>query len=269
MELAKSIETGQVKRSAAEVYEDFFVPALFQRWTAPVAEAADVQPGQKVLDVACGTGVLTREIAARVGTEGKAIGLDINEGMLAVARAQASSIEWRQGEAEALPFDEASFDAVVSQFGLMFFRDREKAIREMTRVLRPRGRLAVAVWDRIENTPGYAAAASLLQRLFGATVAESLRSPYVLGDTRLLKNLFGDAGLSAVGVETHDGVVEFPSIEAWMHTDIKGWTLADVLSEEQYALLLREAQFTLNPFVAANGRVAFRAPAHVVTAIKP
>jgi len=96
-------DRGQVNTSAAEVYEAFFVPALFQEWGGPVAEAAQVQAGQRVLDVACGTGVLARAVAEHVGPEGEVVGLDINEGMLAVARQKAPHLEWHQGPAEAIP----------------------------------------------------------------------------------------------------------------------------------------------------------------------
>lgn len=107
----------------------------------------------------------------------------------------------------------------------MFFRDRKQAIREMARVLQPGRRLVVAVWESLDNTPGYAAASALLHRLFGANIAESLRSPYALGDTMVLKELFDDTGLAEVSVATHDGVVEFLSIEDWMHTDVRGGPL--------------------------------------------
>ena len=177
-----ALERGQVTRSAAEVYEEFFVPALFREWAPRVAAAAAIRPGQKVLDVACGTGVLAREAASRVAPGGEVCGLDRNEGMLAVARREAPGIAWRQGLAEALPYDARRFDAVISQFGLMFFDDRRRALQEMLRVLRPGGRLAVAVWDRLETSPGYAAMTALLQRLFGERVAAGLRAPFVLGD---------------------------------------------------------------------------------------
>jgi SAM-dependent methyltransferase len=228
-------------------------------------DAASVTPGQQALDVACGTGVLTRELDARVAPGGAVIGLDVNEGMLAVARRRTSSITWEQGEAEALPFDDDRIDAVTCQFGLMFFRDRKQAIREMLRVLRPGGRLAVAVWDKLENVPGYAAAAALLQRLFGADVAEGLRAPYCLGDVRVLTELFDDSSLSGLSVESRDGVVEFPSIRDWMYTDIKGWTLADTLDDDQYARLLKEASTTLAEFVGSDGKVEFASPIHIVS----
>jgi ubiquinone/menaquinone biosynthesis C-methylase UbiE len=261
-------ERGQVTRSAAEVYEEFFVPALFQEWSDRVADAIILRAGDRVLDVACGTGVLTRAVAARVGPSGAAVGLDVNEGMLAVARRKAPRLDWRSGRAEALPFDNESFDAVVSQFGLMFFEDRRVALAEMMRVLRHGGRLAVAVWDSLERTPGYATVTQLLQRLFGDRTADALRAPFALGDPGALRSLFSSAGIPNVTVTTVKGAARFPSIKAWMYTDVKGWTLADMIDDAQFARLLDAAEKALRPFLAADGTVAFEAPAHIVTATK-
>jgi len=261
-------ERGQVTSSAAEVYEEFFVPALFQEWSDRVADAVKLRAGDRVLDVACGTGVLTRAAAVRVGPSGAAIGLDVNEGMLAVARRKAPRLDWRSGRAEALPFDTESFDAVVSQFGLMFFEDRRAALAEMMRVLRHGGRLAVAVWDSLERTPGYATVTQLLQRLFGDRVADALRAPFALGDPGALRSLFSSAGIPSATVTTVRGTARFPSIKAWIYTDVKGWTLADMIDDAQLARLLDEAEKALRPFLAADGTVAFEAPAHIVTATK-
>ncbi|HEX9756314.1 MAG TPA: methyltransferase domain-containing protein [Nitrospiria bacterium] len=115
-------------------------------------EAANIKPGQRVLDVACGTGVLAREASLRVGSSGAVFGLDLNPGMLHIAERHAPSIKWRQGRAESLPFPDQSFDTVVSQFGLMFFTDRPQALREMFRVLTPGGHLGIAVWDSLDHT---------------------------------------------------------------------------------------------------------------------
>lgn len=261
--------TGQVTRTAAEVYEEFFVPSLFLEWAARVADAAHLAPGQKVLDVACGTGVLAREAARRVQPGGAVTGLDRNEGMLSVARRKAPDIDWRLGMAESLPFADAAIDAVVSQFGVMFFEDRRAALSEMWRVLRPGGRLAVAVWDSLDRTPGYAAMAALLQRLFGDRVADALRAPFALGDLEALRSLFTEAGITKVEIRTSDGTARFPSIESWVHTDVKGWTLADLIDDEQYDELRWAAEKELTPFVESDGIVAFRAPAHIVQAVKP
>ena len=175
------------------------MPALFARWGPIVADAAGVGRGARVLDVGCGTGALTLAVAERVGPGGTAVGLDLNPGMLAVARTKPARIEWVEAPAEALPFPDRSFDAVVSQFALMFFADRVAALREMWRVLRPDGRLAVAVCDAVERSPGYAALASLLDRLFGRAVGDAFRAPFALGDAEALSELARQAGLPTRG----------------------------------------------------------------------
>jgi SAM-dependent methyltransferase len=262
-------DKGQVSRNAAEVYEEFFVPALFQEWASRVAGAAKIQAGQRVLDVACGTGILARTVAEWVGPTGSVVGLDVNEGMLAVAARKAPRIEWRQGLAEDLPFDSDSFDAVVSQFGLMFFEDKVAALQEMVRVLRPGGRLAVAVWDSLDHIPGYAAMVALLQRLFGEQAASGLRPPFSLGNLPKLQTLLAEAGLSEAEIMTQTGVTRFPSLQAWVYTDVKGWVLADLLDEAQFELLLKEAEQALQPFVTAQGTVSFASSAHIITFAEP
>ncbi len=250
-------ERGQVSASAAEVYDELFVPALFRDWPGPMLDSAGVGEGQRVLDVACGTGVLAREGRERGA---RVVGLDINEGMLAVAR-RHDGVEWVHGAAEELPFDDESFDAVVCQFGLMFFTDRAEALREMRRVLTPGGRMVVAVWATLEQTPGYEAMAALLARLFGRDAAESLRAPYSLGEPAALRALFAEAGIAPMHVELREGVARFPSLETWVEVDIRGWTLADQIDEAGAARLLSEARTELARFVQTDGSVAFPAPA--------
>ena len=258
---------GQVTRSAAEIYDEFFVPALFAEWAPRMAKAARLAPGQRVLDVACGTGALAIEAARRTSPGGAVTGLDRNDGMLAVARRKSPDIDWRVGRAEALPFADGAFDAVVSQFGLMFFEDRVAALRDMARVARPGGRLAVAVWDGLDAAPGYAAMTALLARLFGDRIADQLRAPYALGDKAQLSALFAASGLRNADIATPDGTARFPSIEAWVRTDVKGWTLADLIDDDQYKTLLAEAPKALAAFVQSDGSVAFRHSAHIGTAV--
>jgi len=260
-------ETGQVTRSAAEVYEEFFVPALFEQWADRMVDAAAIESGHRVLDVACGTGFLALAAANRAGPGG-VVGLDVNAGMLAVARRKAPGIDWRQGRAEALPFDDESFDRVVSQFGLMFFEDRAAAIREMLRVVRRGGRVAMAVWVSLEATPGYAAVAGLLERLFGEQVADALRAPFCLGNRESLSRLLAEAGIDSAQIATPEGTARFASIQSWMFTDVKGWTLADQIDDRQFELLLKEAAEVLQPFAKSDGSVAFDMPAHIVAVTK-
>ncbi len=261
-------EQGQVSGQAAQIYEEFFVPALFQEWAPRLADAAGVARGMQVLDVACGTGVLTRELAKRVGQEGSVIGLDLNEGMLSVARAKTPSLTWYKGRAEVLPFKNDSFDVVTCQFGLMFFEDRTRALRSMLRVLRPGGRLVVAVWDTLAHTPGYINLSALLDRLFGRDVAASLDAPYCLGNTVTLAQVFEDAGINNIKIQSQTGMARFPSMEDWIYTDVKGWTAAELIDEKGLERLTHEAKKELSDFVQPDGSVAFSAPAHLVTVLK-
>jgi len=259
------LERGQVASSAAEIYEQFFVPALFGEWPPRVLAAADVQTGQRVLDVGCGTGVLAREAERTVGDGGFVVGVDVNEGMLIVARAKSPAASWRRGEAEDLPFGAATFDRVVSQFSLMFFEDRAKAISEMLRVVRPGGKVGVAVWASLDATPGYAVVVEILTELFGPEVAKSIEAPYSLGNVEELKALFSEAGAPEAEIRTLPGKARFDSVEDWIYTDIKGWTLADVIDDEGYERLKRVAPEKLSRFVLPDGSVEFEAPAHIVT----
>lgn len=251
---------------AARGYEALFVPSLFEQWVPHVAHAAGVRPGDRVLDVACGTGVLARGMQRIVGASGSVSAIDINPGMLSVAREIAPGIDWREGAAEALPFPNESFDALVSQFGLMFFRDRRRAIGEMLRVLKPGGRLAVAVWDRLEHNPGYDVLCHILNRAVGDTAARALRTPFALGDREALAALFVEAGANGVAVETHGGTARFPSVRVMAEADLRGWlpVVGVVLSEEQIERVLAQAETELSPYEGPNGQVAFQVSAHIV-----
>lgn len=260
--------TFETQVNAAAAYEAFFVPALFEEWAHRVAAAARVGPGDRVLDVACGTGVLARAAADRVGVAGSVAGLDINPGMLAVAARQASQIRWRQGSADALPYEAGSFDAVVSQFGLMFFENQVAALKEMLRVLRPGGRLAVAVWGPLERSPGYAAFTDLLERRVGGNAADLLRHPFVLSDRNKLAARFAAAGMPTANVSTEVGTVRFPNVRLWVEADVKGWfpQAGIILNDAEVEALIAEAERTLGAFVESSGAVRFPIQAHIVTA---
>jgi SAM-dependent methyltransferase len=260
-------DRGQLTGSAPEIYEKFFVPALFGEWAPRVVDAAGVSQGHHVLDVACGTGIAAREAAKRNGDPGRVTGTDVNEGMLETAERNGAGIRWKRGAAESLPFEDRSFDAVLCQFALMFFEDRPAAVREMSRVLRPERRCAVAVWDSLENTPGYAAAVALIHRLFGKPTADLLRSPFCLGDPGELRRLFESGPFRQTQVISRRGTARFPSLRDWMFTDVRGWTLGDRIDDDQFERLVAEAGTELARFVKDDGSVQFDSPAHIVVAV--
>ncbi len=255
--------SGQVTKSAAQIYDEFFVPALFGEWAGRLCDAAGIAGDCRVLDVACGTGATTREAAMRVGDTGRIIGLDCNDDMLAVARSRAPDIEWTEGTAEALPFESDTFDVILCQFGLMFFEDEAKALGEMVRVLRPGGRIALSVWDDVANSAGYAAMIELIDEMFGREAADALRAPFVLGDKHRFMALLETAGLGDAAVTTVSGSARFPSIREWVRMDVRGWTLADMIDDSGFEDLVIAAQDRLSHFAAKDGAVRFPAPAHV------
>ena len=156
--------------SAPELYERYLVPAITRIWASDLIDRVGPKPGQSLLDVACGTGVVARLAAERM-RNGRVVGLDLNEGMLAVARSvpvAGAPIEWREGSALSLPFEDRSFDLVLCQLGVQFFPDRSLALREMKRVLVASGLVALSVYSDIERTPVADAFVKALDQCFGA-----------------------------------------------------------------------------------------------------
>ncbi len=147
----------------------------------------------------------------------------------------------------------------------MFFVDPRAAIGEMSRVLRPEGKVAIATWAALERTPGYAAMVELIRGLFGPTHAEALIAPYSMGSPHELEALF-DVDFGSVTVEERIGLARFSSLKDWIHTDVRGWTLSDMIDDQQYQQLLRHASTELSEFVMDDGRVEFAAPALIAVA---
>lgn len=260
--------TGHASEKAlagARAYEALHVPALFQEWVEPVLDAAHVQPGQEVVDVACGTGVLARGARRRVGSSGSVIGVDPDAGMLGVARQIDPSVDWRQGVAESLPLRDRSVDAVVSQFGMMFFTDCDGSAKEMLRVLRPGGRMAVAVWDALENQPAYALEVMLLDEMAGKEAGDALRAPFVLGDAQQGRAVFEEAGFEDVQVETRMGTGRFPDIRTLVSADLRGWlpVMGVHLQEATIERILKAADRKMAHFIS-EGQVVFDCPGHVI-----
>jgi ubiquinone/menaquinone biosynthesis C-methylase UbiE len=226
--------------NAAEMYERNMVPAIFEPFADDLLEFADLAPGEAVLDVACGTGIVSRLAWPKVGPTGRVVGLDINPKMLEVARSVAaneSAIEWTEGNATAMPLPDDSFDIVLCQHGLQYFPDRLSALREMHRVLGERGRLTLNVWRPVQYNPGHAIFADVLQRRVNDEAAATRRAPFKLSDRDELRVLVGDAGFRDVTIDLTTRVARFPSAEAMVRIMMAGTPLGAVMSKQDTSLL--------------------------------
>ena len=210
----------QVAGSAADVYERELVPAVFAQWAPLLIDLACPDKGNRVLDLACGTGIVARMVATRVGRTGAVVGVDLNPGMLKVAAAALrqpqddATVEWREASADKLPFQNALFNVVYCQLGLQFFADRATALREVHRVLVAGGRVALMVWRGIHESPGFAALAEALERHVGQAAASIVRAPFGLSDADELTALVRNAGFQEVTVQQRTAMVQaFPQLK--------------------------------------------------------
>ena len=258
--------TGQVTEDAAKVYEEVYVPSLFVKWAPLITNAANIQDWHSVLDVACGTGLVAITVSDQIGPKGSVTGVDINDGMLQIAKSKSSQIKWDNSPAESLPYEDSSFDRVLCQFSLMYFENKEKALREMMRVLRPDGLLVFNVWDKLEENPGFLARTVFWEKVVGDKAWDE--APYCLGDKETLSSLLKTSGISNMKIETHTSTAQYPSIRDWMHVTAKGWTQDELFDNETYEQMVLEAQTVFSRFEQSDGTVSFPTLAHVVTVIK-
>ena len=193
------------KANPADKYQRYFVPAMFERWAVVLMDSAQPRPGTRALDIACGTGVVARHLAPRLGEHGAIVALDMNPAMLAVARSlpapSGAPIDWRLASAAPLPFDAETFDTIVCQHGLQFFPDRAAAVSEMRRTMKPQGRTAAMVLQSLALHP-------VFERLMTAVAGQlklplsAVAKPFGMSNAAQLRDLFTNAGFSRVDVNT-------------------------------------------------------------------
>lgn len=192
--------------SFPQMYERWLVGPLFRPWAEMALEEVGLAAGDRVLDIACGTGILARIAKERIGDAGHVIGIDISPDMLAVARAVAPDIEWREGNASALPLkDGEQFDVVACQQGLQFFPDKPAAAAQMRRALAKDGRLAVATWRSDEEIPFFRELRRVAERHLGSISDQR----YGFGDAAPLETLLRDAGFNEVRSKVLSRTIRF------------------------------------------------------------
>jgi ubiquinone/menaquinone biosynthesis C-methylase UbiE len=200
----------QLSGDAPTAYTRFAVPFM-SSWTDGLIQAARCRHGDRVLDVACGTGTVANRIREVSGAECRITGLDVNEGMLNVAR-RNEAIDWHLASAVDMPFPDGSFDVVLCQQGLQYFPDRSAAVGEMARVLAPGGRLALNVWGAIEHNAAQHAATEVVEIFFGADVAAPFRLAFTLNTREELRALASGASLTNIHVRLEHRTARYPDL---------------------------------------------------------
>lgn len=248
----------QLSVAAAKARERYSGRYFIGPWSPGLVALAALRPGERVLDVACGTGVVTRLAAPEVGKTGQVTGLDINAGMLAVARSlpppSGAPITWVEGDAGAMVFPGASFEVVLCQQGVQYFPDKPAALREMHRVLVPGGRAVLSVWKA--PGPYNVAVGDALERHVGVDTATRFRASRVVPDTGTLHGLLVDAGFREIQVRSIAMTIRLPALETFVLGHLSGLPVADAvaaLSEEQRAAMARQIKAALRPYADGEG----------------
>ena len=263
----------QLGGNIPEAYEKYLVPALFAPWAVKLITLAKLKPGERVLDVACGTGIVARLASQYVGETGKIVGLDLNPEMLKIGR-QASSeittpIEWRESNATDTHLPEAMFDVVFCQKSLMYFAEPQ-ALHEMHRVLVPGGRLALSVWGPIQHSPGFIALADALERHVSSEASAIMQRPFSLADAEKVRNLMAVAGFRNIHIHLDVAMVRFPSPEEFIRRQVASSPLAGPVSQVDsttWAALIEDVGNRLHAYMDDDG-LAFPIEAYLAVAYK-
>jgi ubiquinone/menaquinone biosynthesis C-methylase UbiE len=260
----------QLEGNAPLAYDTHIVDVFLQDYSRRLVDVAAIKPGARVLDVACGTGVVTRLVAKEIGSAGQVVGFDLNAGMLARARASrdtaAAAIEWRVGSATDMPFADATFDCVICQHGLQFIPDKAAAVSEMHRVLADGGRTVISVWRSIEHCPWQAAIADSVERNVGTEQAAQIRSAFSFGDADQLQQIIVAAGFRDVEIRIDREIIRHASIAEYVPGYISATPVAAAvagLDKEAQAKITTDVRDALATYRTGD---ALAAPieAHVV-----
>lgn len=260
----------QLEGDAAEIYEHTAAHYILGPWSEGLVGLAGVRPGERVLDLACGTGVVARVAAERVGASGRVTGLDLNAGMIAVARSlpapAGASIEWIARSAQDTGLPDATFDAVLCQQGLQFFPDKPAALREVRRVLAPGGRIAMSVW-RTTGVYNTAVGKALAQHVSAGAASRFCASRKVPDDKELIE-LAAAAGLRDAKLHVRERTVRLPSVDRFVLAHLAGTPVAAELraiGDAARGALARDVERDLAAYREGDG-VAFPEEITVITA---
>jgi SAM-dependent methyltransferase len=248
----------QLQGNAAQRYERWVVPFVSHPMVSPLLDLADVRQGERVLDLATGTGLVARLAARRVTPGGAVTGLDLNEEMLMVARElplpPGLKIEWRQSSAQALPFDDGVFDLVVCQQGFQFFPDRMAALQEMRRVLRASGRVALSVFTGA--SPYFMALRDAVERHVSVEAAASTAAGWSLRDANEFGAVLTNAGFHDVVVHHVQLTLRLPALNEFVLRHLSALPLGESLvgaGDEARAALIADVEEAMRAYIDGYG----------------
>jgi ubiquinone/menaquinone biosynthesis C-methylase UbiE len=248
----------QVSGDAAELYERHAVRYIMGPWAPELVELAALRRGERVLDLACGTGLIARLAAPKVGSTGQVTGLDFNAGMLAVARSvlppSGAAITWVEGSAAAMDLSDASFDVILCQQGLQFFPDKLAALREMHRVLVPGGRVLLSVWK--SAGPYNTAVGEALERHVGAEAATKYRASRIVPDAEALRRMLAETRFREGHIRPSMMTIRLPPIEAFVLSHLSASPVAGAiaaLDERRRTALAKQVKVALQPYADGDG----------------
>lgn len=210
----------QLQYDAAKRYEEVLVSSILGPFARLVVERSELQVGESVLDVGCGTGAATRYAAQKVGSAVRVTGLDMNPGMIEVAKSlppvDGATIDWVEKGACELPLSDDTFDVVLCSQVLQFLTERSKALSEMCRVLKPGGRVCLSHWCDIRENPYFHALLEAVSELLGNETGAGLKAAFVLSDPEVLRSLLRDAGFRDLVVTVVRLELQIPVLEEFV-----------------------------------------------------
>ena len=240
--------------SIPENYDRYLGPVLFDPYAVDLVSRLNVTPDASVLELACGTGILTRRLRDRLGSEARLIATDLNDAMLSYAARKfkpEDGIEWKQADAADLPFADQSFDAVVCQFGLMFVPDKEKALSETYRVLKPGGAFLFNVWDAIEYNELPHLAHAIIADFFDDNPPDFYEVPFSFHDVETIQSFLSATGFSEMEFYLLRLEAESPSAEEAARGLVHGNPVINALRERRESRI-PEIEAALAAAVAAQ-----------------
>lgn len=266
------IESWQIAGNSPAAYEEYLVPGIFKPWAEKLVHLSSPAPGSTILDVACGTGIVARTAASSLGSDARVTGLDINQQMLNKASEMSEKsgleIEWKQGDASQLPFEDNQFDHLFCQQAMQFFTDPKQVLKEMHRVMKSEGTLALSILRPINHNPAYQILADRLEEHAGETAGTMMRSPFPDWNQKTIRTMVAEAGFEDIQIHLEIISMRYPSPEEFLRREAASSPLAEeieTMDPERRKKLVTDLKHSLEVYTDSRG-VVFPMETYIIVA---